>query len=541
MNETQKTQLVTQLSIARNFHRKYSQPSCQWFTRKIIDYFDAQGLSDADITQKTKQIIQKSKTIVSSKEDFTIGVKLSRALVDANRARRVEIIYGVIAINPDFVDVSDKPFLDFIIKRRYRSVVRMDYFVNPNPQGYFRYPQTCPGTAYYEVNVDAKPFWDYVEPDSIFFKLKTQASGKVEPVSSIEKLYSRKSKACEGNLLDCAGVASVVLMDSLFEARNKGPLLEYIAAKKSTHLSISHPNAVADENFMTDTSAESLFNKKDVPIRDLQVGDHIYIYNHPLYKTLRPHGSWSGEHSLVYRLDHRNVDHPNGYYFGGHGKEGTVYKFYSDFLKELRTLLYRAYRIGKIYLTYRQSGDTSLPAGSTITPTDHSLTIDGTTENYRIYEYHGSFSYNNYDRRPSDDGHTPAKTEHDFVIVQSPSRNIFYMNSLEKDENRTAASVIAKNGVTDPITFKRSTTGAEVYDAVEWSITYIDHSTNTEVPYALFQKIRGNIRIRNLKIEDLFASPFYKKNPMSEYAYLTHPKIDLGSAYQTFLSTKGGI
>ena len=43
------------------------------------------------------------------------------------------------------------------------------------------------------------------------------------------------------------------------------------------------------------------FEERLIDVEDLQVGDHVFLMNHPLYLHMVPQGTWSGEHSFVMR------------------------------------------------------------------------------------------------------------------------------------------------------------------------------------------------------------------------------------------------
>ena len=67
-----------------------------------------------------------------------------------------------------------------------------------------------------------------------------------------------------------------------------------VTPDEATNLAINHINGDPNDSFVTDNSAEGLFSKDNRLVGDLEVGDHAYIYNHPLYKVFKPVGSWSG-------------------------------------------------------------------------------------------------------------------------------------------------------------------------------------------------------------------------------------------------------
>jgi hypothetical protein len=547
LTETQKVAIISALGSNVHFNREYSQINRNWLIRHMIEYYSAHGVADGVVRSTVQTFLTTCKTIVDSKQNFTIGVPFGAAIVRAKKARRVEILYGALAANPDLSVSANANLLDFIVKRRYRSVMRMDYFVNPNGQGYFRYPGTCSTSGgNYQVNIDATAYWKRYAMQ--YFKTLTPPAPLL-PIINIEKLFIRKSLPCEGNLLDCARVLTVVFMDSLFESHDKNVLLPYLVAKPDftypvpgsspvvtvnfAYLGICHPHEEPIVQFITDKSAEGLFSKSTIPPADLQVGDHVYIYNHPLYKVFNPNGSWRGEHALVYDLNDRNYRSRNGFLFGGHGKEGTLYQFYSAFMQELKTHIERTYAIAKVHLEFRQTGVISdgthtIPGGTVIIST----TITGT----KIFEYHKTISYTDYENR----GRT--RTQSQFVIAHMNGQP--YLFRIDKET--TTAALIAKGQLTDPIPLKRRTDPApgssstDDYNPEFYSIVYRKPSSTTDELYDLFQRVSSRIRLKQIDITELFADPFMV-TPGTSNLITTQPRSDASAAYQTFLRAHSAI
>jgi len=556
LTENQKVEIINALHTRSNFNRQYTLVNRNWFIRHMIEHYSASGVADAMIRNTVRTFIDSCKTIVNAKRNFTIGVNFSTAIVRSKLRRRVEVVYGALAAKPELAQSANENLLDFIIKRRYRAVMRMDYFVNPNSGGYFRYPKTCSTNTGYQVNEDANTFWVAFNYLGRFFKLSPPNPNPPQVLASfkIDKLFTRKSDPCLGNLLDCARVLSVVFMDTLFEAINKDTLFIHLESKpdfvvttpppssvvlRHPHLSICHVNSDVNAHFIMDSTSEGLFSKLDVPATDLQVGDHVYIYNHPLYKVFNPNGSWRGEHALVYDLENRNYRSSSGFMFGGHGKEGTLYQFYSAFMQELKTHLERAYKIGKVHLEFLQSvspvlGSNALSGGGTVTVANASLNIAGTIEAVILFEYQKTIRYSDYERNGA------RQTVNRFVIVQ-PKQFAFWI-----DDNNTNAAVIAAGRPTIPIPIQRriapasGATRTDQYDPEFYSIPYRkEGSANVEF-YDLFRKVNGSIRIRQIRINDLFADPF-SVVPGTSDLKTTQPKVDVSTSYQTFLRAKGAI
>jgi hypothetical protein len=370
MDEAGRKKLVDKLAKPARFDKAYEEADRQWCVDKLIRILGAQGTTDAGMEAAVTAVLTKAKTVVAAQRDFKVGVKLDKKRAATERAstgRRVEILYGLIATDPKLVDSPGNiAMLSFIARRRYRSIERMALFVNPNGRGYFRYPDTCStnfslGRWHWKVNVVASKFWEPVvagQDVPIWLKNPPDAPAAFNPEAAIASLFTQKDAACEGNLLDCATTMNVVLMDSLMEGNKPKDFAATLAAKNPIYLSIVHVNppiVQPEAFFLTDPTAEGLFVKGGAALEDLQVGDHVYIRNHQLYKTLRPTGSWSGEHALVTDCGNRHIDSDKGFKFMGHGmphggETGAIPRFYKGLLNEINTHLHRSFRLAAIFL-----------------------------------------------------------------------------------------------------------------------------------------------------------------------------------------------
>jgi hypothetical protein len=294
---------------------------------------------------------------------------------------------------------------------------------------------------------------------------------------------------------------------------------------------------VGTDNLFGDTSAEGLFDRADVLIDDLVVGDHVYVFNHPLYKVFHPNDSWTGEHSLVYNCGNRDVRSRSGYSIGGHGKEGTVYAFYDDFLVDLLTDLHRAFRIGAIFLVWKQSGGTTIPSADVISDTQDFTGAGGTTFPVDLHQFNVSFRYRDYKKAAGKSAAKPTKSETGFVIGHFTTQNVFVIA-----RDKTLIDVIKDGRFSEGIGFTRTTDDlANPFDPVQWGVAYNDHSTNAEKRYGLFTREKGALAFKPLTIDDLFESPFAKRDPKKEQIAATRPRVSSTAAYKSFLSANGAI
>jgi len=545
MDAKAKKALVDTLSDAKNFDTLYPTDSRRWFVDMAIRAFEAQSMSDVQIETKTIDLIVKATRIVMAKRDFSIGLKVGSSLDKIQRKRRVEILYGAIASHPEFGETANADLLEWDARRRLRGVTRMDFFVNPNSQGYFRYPKTCPTNERWRLNVDAQAFWEESPAPPAYqypFPLKRPTTGDPNYVTAIGKVWTAKKKPCEGNLLDCGVTAGAVMLDSVLEAKDQPKLLKKVDSRGATNLAIHHISRADDDSFIGDPGAEGLFERGSVAVGDLQVGDHVYIFNHGLYKEFRPTGSWTGEHSLVFNAGDRNYRSKNGFHFGGHGKEGTVFAFYDDFLAELQTYLHRAFRIGAIFLAWKNSGGTTVPAAQVQT-VHESVPWKGNQIAIDLHEFKVGYSYPDYQKAPKKGEGKPKIRETGFVVAYAPAIKRFLILKA-----RTLLDIDPPKWHLEAITFERKD-GTPEFDPLGWAILYVD-PTKPEPPagqdpvperYEVFTKDRTGLTPKKLTIDDLFKSPFAKRDPKKEPIAMTRPRVSFTSAYKTFLSANGAI
>ena len=329
-----------------------------------------------------------------------------------------------------------------------------------------------------------------------------------------------------------------MLLETLREARDPPKLLKKVDGRGPKNLAIHHVGMVGTDNLFGDTSGEGLFDRADVLVEDLVVGDHVYIFNHPLYKVFHPNDSWTGEHSLVYNCGDRGVKSRSGYSFGGHGKEGTVYAFYDDFLVDLLTDLHRAFRIGAIFLVWKQSGGTTVPFADVISDTQDFTGADGTTFPGRPAPVQRQLQVPGL-HEDTDEGQAEADQERD-AVRHRPLRDEERLRDRQgQDAHRRHQGREVHGG--HPVRRAPLTIRRNPFDPVQWRIAYSDHSTNAEQRYPVFTKESGKLTFRPLTIDDLFASPFGKRDPKKEQIATTRPRVSSTAAYKSFLSTNGAI
>jgi hypothetical protein len=552
--------LIDSLVVAKRFDDVLTADNQRWFVRKLIDVYQARGESDANIKSKTSADVTRAKTAATKHRDFKISIKTNtndKATLRILRRRRVEILYGLMAFDPELADPANAKQLLFVARRRYRAVERFQFYVNPNGRGYVRYDDTCPSNRRWRVNADANALWIHTSTGYYPIRMVTPPDPP-DIVNALKKIFVAKDVACEGNIFDCATALSVVYMDSMLEAADPKKLLEQLYARSPpTYLSIDHVNrnvgSVAElantaqrgRFFLSDNSATSTFTKDHIAKEDLQVGDHIYIWNHGLYPRLNPHGAWRGEHALLTDFGNRAVQDDNGYRFMGHGlprhgETGAVPRFYGGLLNELNTLLFRAYRMGGLFLFFMKSNGTAFPGDVTKDLGNSAVDNSGVTRTVDFYRLDVTFHYrNNMVKAPRGKAFAQS-ADRTLVAWHIPATREF---GIHEKKTLAAAKLQGIRTFVDGLRFGRvSAPGApaDMFDPLQWSIPYAGKDGAIK-QHQIYQKKGAGMEPLLLEMSDLYSEPFYKVDPASTGIFATRPLVNTGSAYTSFLTSSGAI
>jgi len=564
MDAKSRKALIDSLALAANFDPLYTEVNRRWMIGKALNVIEGRNAGDAVIKSKIKDVVNKAKTLVTKHHDFKISIKINAkeaATERLLRKRRVEILYGMIAYEPDLVDPANEKQLLFVAKRRYRTVERFQFYINPNGRGYLRYPETCKTDQQWRVNFDAKNLWEYDDPADDYPLFMKTPPNPPDIVKALEKIFIAKDKPCEGNLFDCATALSFVYMDSFLEARIPKKFLELLYARaprmylRIDHvhgpLHPAHLNDPTERNkyFLTDLSANTTFTKEYIPQENLQIGDHVYIQNHGIYKTLMPRLAWQGEHALLTDCGNRAVQSDNGFRFMGHGmprrgETGAIPRFYGNLLNELNTKIYRYYRIGGIFLHYMKSGGTAFPGQVTKQTATGVPDIDGGTQTVDFYFFNVDFKYQDYVKKAPRGAKFAQTAEKGFVAWHIAASREFGVHEKKTiAAARTDGIAMKQNGVR----FLRLNPAppAEMFDPLEWAIRYPDNNSpdaSDTLTHFVFQKKGTGMVPLLLEMWELYSEPFGKfYDPTATGIFTTRPKVDVGTSYTTFLTSSEAI
>jgi hypothetical protein len=637
MDEKTKKALIKKISTKAAFNSRYSEENRQWFAGKIIDSLLASGTPDAQAETKATDAIKKATTAVAAREKKGFGSGTLKAQwADYNElTSRVQIIYGTLAMNPLFLDGAHDAFLDFIIERRYRTVKRMVYFVNPNKKRQiFSYP--FDGCVDFKVNKDSQLFWESLHPaggNRMPFGLNSGGQGS--PMVAVDSIF-KKNKDCDKNIFPCDPVTTILHMDALQAAKDKDKFLKKLIAEGKHYLKIDHPfghfgnfeggahllglimaNVSAGNSveipvsrvtaFMTDLLQKSFtfltqdmfhnvsffcrinhanltevieiqgvnpvqkkikvkkltnsypagakiysnnpqfagippfhfltdsrpdkanFEQVAVNMDELQVGDHLFVSNHPLYQRYYPDGLWGGEQSFVIEIGGRRTAETafdTGLKVAGHGLSNTIIKMGEDLLSWINTVLGVIQEMTRIHLKHIKDHGTSSAAGVSVS----TKLVNGV--NHHVFEYDKPYTYKDWQFQ------IDTTAVNGFVILQEGVvesefiiHNFFDKSFADPRKARQLVSFLPS-----------SLTAATRFKVENWGLRFLNKNKSQTEDLPLFKLASNNKQVPNfLTFADLKkTSPFLRLDENKD-AFVTRPRVDFDATYQKFLKDNGAI
>jgi hypothetical protein len=659
MNDSEKKDLIKKLGGMSNkaFDGRYSEPNRKWFVEKIIESLPWQSTAKADIESKTKDIISKAGVLLNAriKKGFSAGsLPVIWKLYD-QLTSRTQIIYGMIAMHPQFLDAANEAYFDFILERRFRSIQRMNFYVNPiSTRNVFAYPGD---KEKMKVNKDSagptapKQLWKAFLDNSIPFLLT--GPGKSDPASTVETLF-KSNRGSDRNLLACDPVATVLHMDALRAAKDPGKLLKAMANVDEQYLKIDNPlghcansddgqrliavssgpvskgdhvdipvgrvglilkiiqdvltpDMLQDDNFITlnrpklkfmivlgamqesftvqavnpatrviraekltntydkagakiyvtrlifpfysslpfhfitdSRSDHALFEQVMLRSGDLQVGDHIYVINHPLYTIYFPTGAWGGEHSFISEIESRDMSKTSfrsDLKVEGHGLKGTLLEMADKMLEHVNNILRILQTVTPIHLgnlkTNGRKNATFRKFKVAFTTRKEQVDSDTSPIDVNVFEYTGEYTYSAI----SDEGKKTIITKPGFVIKErtdNPDTQFWLFNYHSTDSTVDASHrqlfrrvVLVGSGP------------AEQFKVSKWAAFWFNAQT-TRIEFLPLFDVDNKTPILLTFDELVRSKPFFATDDQGD-VYVTRPRVDFSATYTKFLQDSGAI
>jgi len=628
----------------RAFTAEYSADNRKWFAGKILDFLESQGNPDSDMERLANVLIAAAKKAVNDrvrKGFSTAGLANLWKLYD-QLTSRTQIIYGMAAMNPQFLDSANSDYFDFILNRRFRTIQRMAFFVNKNRERkIFGYPKATCSSGNMKVNDNSSTLWVSAGADQLPFLLT--GPGKKDLQVTDDTLFIKNDVECNRNLLACDPVAMVLHIDALFEAKDAKKLLNALVAVGDHYVKIDNPlghfannmagqrlagvtstamsstgtnveialgrvgyiipfakNSVTADDLKKDAyipvdgtvwfmivlgrdhngfhitgvnpvskkitvdtlstkydagakvyvtrtnfpiyqtqpfhlttdsrPGNALFEQLNLKSEDLQVGDHVYVINHPLYLMYYPTGAWGGEHSFISEIGSRDTTGTvfrNDLKVEGHGLNDTLLGMVNDMLKWINTVLSRFQAITKIHLN-------NLKANGRKTTANVTFIDPASGASFEFLEYDIQYSYFDYRQSKKVDVTTG------FVIQEAAAdpRNEFLIFNAENSDSKLTPSIPQPN-VQFLIKFTGASFATGQFKPSNWAVAYYNQQSATFETQPLFAS--DDKTPKQLSFDDLAKSkPFFALDDNAD-AFVTRPRVNFDATYQTFLKNNGAF
>jgi hypothetical protein len=653
VTDAEKAALIKKLGSASNsaFDSRYSPGNRKWFVGKIIAFLTAQGVTAGNVVEeRTGKIIKGAGDLLKTriKKGFSAGGLASKWALYNQLTSRTQIIYGMVAMHPQFLEPANASYFDFILERRYKAIQRMAFYVNPNDvRNVFAYPEDKP----MKLNKDATAhpaLWRGAVTGGLMPFLLT-SHGTSNPSDAIDALFN-SNKGADRNLLACDPVATVLHLDALSAAKNPDTMLKALANEGEHYLKIDHPdghlgtytdgqvlvgvssapanagsNAVIElgrigdvlsimqpplsatqlttdnffpfqgpdfafvegvqnifkqerfriaqvnpvkrhikigtlqktygpgaklyvsktdqpfystlpQHFLSDTRPDrALFDQLTVKAADLQVGDHIYVLNHPIYRLFYPAGIWGGEHSFISEIGSRDV---TGSVFRtalkveGHGLNNTLLGMVNEMLEENNIVLAIMQSLARIHLGNLEKNGRPTAAGT--------VNVNGfkfkflqrieSAVNMNVFEYDMPYEYSvvlkgNRRRFPMTGGFVIKE------VASAPETEFRIWSHVDKDS-------VASKG--KPLVASFAGAGsAEQFKLSKWVVKFFNTRMMRFETHALFKT--DNRTPNPVTFDDVVKSkPFFTTDDNGD-AYVVRPRVNFDAAYQAFLTNNGAI
>jgi hypothetical protein len=165
------------------------------------------------------------------------------------------------------------------------------------------------GTAYIwravSANTTAAPAWPANPKDS--YELDYKPGTFPDAVSAINALFTPETDYKQRNLFYCDHTIHTLHLEALIFSRAKrGQGAAWLEtelsanAKKPNWLRVRNPMRSMSSDFLASIGTPSHFTyDKNVHPGDLQIGDHLIIFNHPAYAAATHTGVWKLENAVV--------------------------------------------------------------------------------------------------------------------------------------------------------------------------------------------------------------------------------------------------
>ena len=335
---TVKSQLTTDLGLAAQ--------AVQSIAAKVATDETANKLLSLDPSDVDPKLVA---------EYVRIGV-LSTTPKDKRKELVQTLVWWATALDPALLQTGGADDLHELVDRRLRTAERMLYYVarkvgrgfdmaaiRANPAGpwetgfkrifeYHRLPggfmslcqphattRACQAPALagwragagmlthaFKVAEGATSYWRLpTVPDPEGYLLVYDTNGG-SAVDAVDNVFTASTDFKKRNLLACDHVLHLLHIESLLHARRKRDpsttWFQTLAARTAPADWLRIYTPWSDIQFLVGEGEPQFFEHVRIPAADLQVGDHLIIFNHPVYDRLTITGVFRLENSLVVQV-----------------------------------------------------------------------------------------------------------------------------------------------------------------------------------------------------------------------------------------------
>lgn len=185
--------------------------------------------------------------------------------------------------------------------RRCRTASMSDWFVR-GPEHLLLVKQT-------RLNAVAAPSWQRPPNDNPYtFFLKHAPPPKADPALAIERLFIPSKDFRARNLLFCDHVIHILHLEALlFSKKKRSPSISFL----TDLVNVNSPGWVRihygfqdqkGPSFLAGDRDTTFFQFLRVRQGELQIGDHLIVYNHPAYDKATVGGVWKLENAVVVQV-----------------------------------------------------------------------------------------------------------------------------------------------------------------------------------------------------------------------------------------------
>jgi hypothetical protein len=227
------------------------------------------------------------------------------------KATIASIVWWATASDTQLLDGQKGADLLKLVDRRLRAAERMFYYVAENPRSpwppvdggkrMFDYPASA--TPNPSIGAEAANFWDGPGGGNNY---RFVLHPGVTPSTAIQKLFTPKPDRRQRNLFYCDQVIQSLHLEGFMEAEKNSRgdhtwFNSLVSGKPADWLRIDDPWR-KKITYLVSEDETSHFEHKSIRIADLQVGDHLIVYNHPLFSAFIPTNEWQLENSMVVQV-----------------------------------------------------------------------------------------------------------------------------------------------------------------------------------------------------------------------------------------------